>query len=216
MKYGLKVENIFQMRYCAFLKLKGLQNCKTLKFKVWKNCLANLRSFMLSKLRSNFNLSQFCSPFSHKGAQILIWKINSTSTERCQLYLPHPCFILGVVCLHFFILIFETFSKKKKKYFTAPSHQKKIKIDSFDLAYDDGKWHHMVLTLSKDKINFTIDSEVLIRALTSKIKYSTHFLLGGGRPDIEGFVGCMKNVEIMDTSITVASKGNVNLLESYH
>ena len=74
----------------------------------------------------------------------------------------------------------------------------------------------MVLTLSKDKINFTIDSEVLIRALTSKIKFSTYFLLGGGRPDIEGFVGCLKNVEIMDTSITVASKGNVKLLESYY
>ena len=82
------------------------------------------------------------------------------------------------------------------------------------MAYDDGKWHHVVLTLSKDKINFTIDSEVLIRTLTSEIKFSTYFLLGGGRPDIEGFIGCMKNVEIMDTSITVDSKGNVKLLMS--
>ena len=72
----------------------------------------------------------------------------------------------------------------------------------------------MVLTLSKDKINFTIDSEVLIRALTSKIKFSTYFLLGGGRPDIRGFAGCMKNVEILGTPITVNSKGNVKLLIS--
>ena len=33
-----------------------------------------------------------------------------------------------------------------------------IQIDSFDLAYDDGNWHHVSLTISKDKINFTIDT----------------------------------------------------------
>ena len=45
-----------------------------------------------------------------------------------------------------------------------------IQIDSFDLAYDDGKWHRVSLTISKDKINFTIDTGHLTLLCQNKIK----------------------------------------------
>ena len=79
------------------------------------------------------------------------------------------------------------------------------------MAYDDGTWHHVSLTISKDKINFTIDTEVLIRALMSKFELSTYFLLGGGRSDMKGFIGCLKNVKIQESTLTMDSKGTVKL-----
>ena len=83
------------------------------------------------------------------------------------------------------------------------------------MAYDDGTWHHVSLTISKDKINFTIDTEVLIRALMSKFELSTYFLLGGGRSDMKGFIGCLKNVKIQESTLTMDSKGTVKLFFNF-
>ena len=92
---------------------------------------------------------------------------------------------------------------------------KKKKIDSFDLAYDDGKWHHVGLTLTKDKINFTIDTEVLVRVLLSQIKLSNHFLIGGGHSDMKGFIGCLRNIVILESVVSLNSKGTVNISSSF-
>ena len=45
----------------------------------------------------------------------------------------------------------------------------------------------------------------------SKFELSTYFLLGGGRSDMKGFIGCLKNVKIQESTLTMDSKGTVKL-----
>ena len=48
----------------------------------------------------------------------------------------------------------------------------------------------------------------------SKFELSTYFFLGGGRSDMKGFIGCLKNVKIQESTLTMDSKGTVKLFLS--
>ena len=69
--------------------------------------------------------------------------------------------------------------------------------------------NYQVLSDYRGKAKLNDFSEVLIRALMSKFELSTYFLLGGGRSDMKGFIGCLKNVKIQESTLTMDSKGTV-------
>ncbi len=77
-----------------------------------------------------------------------------------------------------------------------------IQLDSFDLAYDDGHWHTCQVKLSVLKLNFTIDSETLIRYIKSPSKSSNRFLIGDSgqlqkeSSQMPGFIGNIKNLKL--------------------
>ena len=71
-----------------------------------------------------------------------------------------------------------------------------------------------VFQQKNDKAKLNDFSEVLIRALMSKFELSTYFFLGGGRSDMKGFIGCLKNVKIQESTLTMDSKGTVKLFLS--
>jgi contactin associated protein-like 2 len=86
---------------------------------------------------------------------------------------------------------------------TAASH---IELDSFDLAYNDGEWHSVRLAFTETSVNLTIDREILDRRLASKISLRGIFLFGGGLDnEIPGFVGCVKNLQILGSKLNLRS-----------
>ena len=66
-----------------------------------------------------------------------------------------------------------------------------VELDTFDLAYNDGKWHQLHVSLQKSIVNFSVDNEVLIRPLTSRILLEGRLVLGGNSlwPKVGGFIG---------------------------
>ena len=61
---------------------------------------------------------------------------------------------------------------------SATSTRPLIELDTFDLAYNDGKWHRLKLSLQMSDVNFSVDNEVLIRPLASKISLKGRLIIG--------------------------------------
>ena len=79
---------------------------------------------------------------------------------------------------------------------SAASKQPQVELDTFDLAYNDGRWHTVKISLQKKLVKFSVDNEVLIRPLsmTSKISLRGHLIVGGGittnfHSEMNGFIG---------------------------
>ena len=51
-------------------------------------------------------------------------------------------------------------------------YQELLISDSFDIAYNDGKWHSVNLAISGDFVNLTIDNEILVRKAQQVCKQS--------------------------------------------
>ena len=51
-------------------------------------------------------------------------------------------------------------------------YQELLISDSFDIAYNDGKWHSVSLAISGDFVNLTIDNEILVRKAKQVCKHS--------------------------------------------
>ena len=77
---------------------------------------------------------------------------------------------------------------------SADSKRPQVELDTFDLAYNDGRWHAVKISLQKSLVKFSVDNEVLIRPLlTSQISLRGHLIVGGGitnfQSEIYGFIG---------------------------
>lgn len=71
-----------------------------------------------------------------------------------------------------------------------------IEIDNFDQTYNDGKWHALFFSMSKNYASLILDND---RAETRRIlDFSTgiDYMIGGGIYGHRGFVGCMKQITI--------------------
>ena len=51
-------------------------------------------------------------------------------------------------------------------------YQELLISDSFDIAYNDGKWHSVNLAISGDFVNLTIDNEILVRKAKQVCEFS--------------------------------------------
>ena len=75
------------------------------------------------------------------------------------------------------------------------SKRPQVELDTFDLAYNDGRWHTVKIYLKKSHVKFSVDNEILIRPLsmTSKISLRGHLIVGGGitnfQSEMNGFIG---------------------------
>ncbi|XP_013388250.1 neurexin-4 [Lingula anatina] len=68
---------------------------------------------------------------------------------------------------------------------------------STDKAFSDGLWHAVDLSIGTNKINLTVDGYSWVAKRILQIETSsTNILIGGGRNDQHGFIGCMRNLAI--------------------
>ncbi|XP_074114384.1 neurexin-4 isoform X3 [Cotesia typhae] len=73
-------------------------------------------------------------------------------------------------------------------------------LDDYDDNFNDGKWHQVILTISKNSIILNVDgrpmnTKRLLNMLTGSKYLIGGGLLGQGRGD-RGFVGCMRQISI--------------------
>ena len=80
------------------------------------------------------------------------------------------------------------------------AYQELAIIDSFDMAYNDGKWHSVALAIQGSFVNLTVDNEILVRKTTQKdSEFGSQFLIGGNHFEAyyPGFIGCLKNIQLL-------------------
>ncbi|XP_057341760.1 neurexin-4 isoform X1 [Microplitis mediator] len=77
-------------------------------------------------------------------------------------------------------------------------------LDDFEENFNDGKWHLVILTVSKNSVVLTIDGRPMRTKRLLDMSTGPTYLIGGGllgqgRGDV-GFVGCMRSITIDGTT----------------
>ncbi|XP_044018099.1 neurexin-4 isoform X2 [Aphidius gifuensis] len=78
-------------------------------------------------------------------------------------------------------------------------NEKAVILDNFDEKFNDGKWHQIILTVSKNSIILNVDSRPMRTKRILNISTGSVYLIGGGifgESSNTGFVGCMRAIRI--------------------
>lgn len=67
----------------------------------------------------------------------------------------------------------------------------RIILDNYDEKFNDGRWHSLVLTLSRNKLVLDIDQRPMTTTKNIQFSTSREYYIAGGI-DKDGFVGCMR------------------------
>ncbi|XP_058793266.1 neurexin-4 [Phymastichus coffea] len=69
-------------------------------------------------------------------------------------------------------------------------------LDNFDVTFNDGRWHQVVLTISKNSLVLNVDGRPM--KTTRQMEISTGYLnyIGGMPGNHRGFIGCMRVIQI--------------------
>ena len=69
----------------------------------------------------------------------------------------------------------------------------RIILDNYDEAFNDGKWHSLVLSIKKNLLILDIDQRPMTTTKNIRILTGRFYLIAGG-VDANGFVGCMQMI----------------------
>ncbi|KAJ8665187.1 hypothetical protein QAD02_006849 [Eretmocerus hayati] len=72
-------------------------------------------------------------------------------------------------------------------------------LDNFDEQFNDGKWHHVVLTASRNSLVLEVDGRPMLTSRQLVISTGHTYYIGGmpsERNDYQGFIGCMRVIQI--------------------
>ncbi|XP_034192438.1 neurexin-4 isoform X1 [Osmia lignaria lignaria] len=74
----------------------------------------------------------------------------------------------------------------------------RIILDNFDENFDDGKWHQVILTISKNSLVLNVDGTPMRTKRMLEMTTGPVYLVGGvtGVESNRGFVGCMRMISI--------------------
>ncbi|CAG9837466.1 unnamed protein product [Diabrotica balteata] len=80
----------------------------------------------------------------------------------------------------------------------------KVAFDNYEEQFNDGRWHTVVLTISTNKIVFSVDYRPMVTTRVLKIVTGSIYFIAGGvsaalgytNTIFPGFVGCMRNIRI--------------------
>ena len=76
------------------------------------------------------------------------------------------------------------------------SDMPKTELDNFDQTYNDGKWHTVDLSISRNKVIVTIDSEAMETRRILDISTGSFYMVAGGVYGETGFIGCIRQITI--------------------
>uniref|UniRef100_A0A182XZ17 L-aminoadipate-semialdehyde dehydrogenase-phosphopantetheinyl transferase n=1 Tax=Anopheles stephensi TaxID=30069 RepID=A0A182XZ17_ANOST len=68
-------------------------------------------------------------------------------------------------------------------------------LDNYEEQFNDGNWHHMMLTIKKNSLVLSIDDRPMETTKLIDITTGTLYYIGGGKTK-DGFVGCMRSFAI--------------------
>ncbi|XP_034948023.1 neurexin-4 isoform X2 [Chelonus insularis] len=72
-------------------------------------------------------------------------------------------------------------------------------LDDFSEQFNDGKWHHVILTVSKNTIILNVDDRPMRTKRLLEIQTGAYYFIAGGLAETTknvGFVGCMRMISI--------------------
>lgn len=69
-------------------------------------------------------------------------------------------------------------------------------LDNFDESFNDGKWHQVVLTMSKNNLVLNVDSRPMKTTRQLDIATGYIYYIGGMPGNQRGFIGCMRVIQI--------------------
>ncbi|XP_049821647.1 neurexin-4 isoform X1 [Aethina tumida] len=80
----------------------------------------------------------------------------------------------------------------------------KVVFDNYDEAFNDGRWHSVVLTIQKNSLVLSVDYRPMKTVRLLKIQTGAKYFIGGGvtvalgysGTFIPGFIGCMRTIGI--------------------
>lgn len=84
----------------------------------------------------------------------------------------------------------------------------KVILDNYDEQFNDGRWHSLVLTISKNNLVLDIDQRPMrTTRLLTMTTGGIYYIAGGKTKD--GFVGCMRMISI-DGNYRIPSEWKVS------
>lgn len=69
-------------------------------------------------------------------------------------------------------------------------------LDNWDVQFNDGRWHDVVLTVLRDLLILTIDNQPMRTSRLIRMQTGLYYYLAGGILNTPGFVGCMRKISI--------------------
>ena len=76
-------------------------------------------------------------------------------------------------------------------------------LDNFEEIFNDGKWHHVILTIAKNSLTLTVDGRPMKTSRLLEMTTGSAYFIGGmaggilgGMTNHRGFVGCMRMIGI--------------------
>ncbi|XP_075231156.1 neurexin-4 [Lycorma delicatula] len=72
----------------------------------------------------------------------------------------------------------------------------KALLDNYNEQFNDGKWHHCILTISDNSLILNVDNKPMRTTRLLKMLTGSKYLIGGGMYGMPGFIGCMRMITI--------------------
>lgn len=68
-------------------------------------------------------------------------------------------------------------------------------LDNYEEQFNDGRWHSLVLTISRDSLVLDIDQRPMSTVRLLQVLTGAYYFIGGGKTK-DGFVGCMRSIAV--------------------
>ncbi|XP_031782155.1 neurexin-4 [Nasonia vitripennis] len=69
-------------------------------------------------------------------------------------------------------------------------------LDNFDVTFNDGRWHQVTLTVSKNLLVLKVDNQAMNTLRQLEISTGYIYYVGGKPGNERGFIGCMRVIQI--------------------
>lgn len=70
-----------------------------------------------------------------------------------------------------------------------------IILDNYDYPFNDGRWHSLVITITKNNLVLNIDERPMKTERRLTMTTGSYYWIGGGK-DKNGFIGCMRLISV--------------------
>ncbi|XP_026281796.1 neurexin-4 isoform X1 [Frankliniella occidentalis] len=121
-----------------------------------------------------------------------VQSLNATFSFRT--YEPDGLLLYHAFTAGGFVKLFLEYGKVKVQIET--NGNPRATLDNYDVQFNDGRWHDVVLTVLRDLLILSIDNQPMRTSRLLRMATGLHYFIGGGVYGTPGFVGCMRKISI--------------------